>query len=164
MRKLAHILLHTSGNEGFSSGERELIASFVSSRNACYFCQTSHGPAAARLQEGGGKVVKAVCRDYRSAPISNKAETLESPLQYTISDDVLQPAAWTLPDYGLFRATTQPAINVRPGSFVRAAARHYADVPTRDSEDFLVAASHLGQNRLGLAWRGNVIALGDDSE
>ncbi len=61
MRELAHVLLHTSGNEGFSSADRELIASFVSSRNACYFCQTSHGAAAAYLQEGGEDVVKAVC-------------------------------------------------------------------------------------------------------
>ena len=29
MRELAHILLHTSSNEGFPSADRELIASFV---------------------------------------------------------------------------------------------------------------------------------------
>ena len=46
MRELAHILLHTSGNDGFSSRDRELVAAFVSSRNTCYFCQTSHGAAA----------------------------------------------------------------------------------------------------------------------
>ena len=46
MRELAHILLHASGNDGFSSRDRELVAAFVSSRNTCYFCQTSHGAAA----------------------------------------------------------------------------------------------------------------------
>lgn len=76
MRELAHVLLHTSGNEGFSSADRELIASFVSYRNACYFCQTSHGAAAAHLQEGGEDVVEAVCRDYKSAPISRKLKGL----------------------------------------------------------------------------------------
>ena len=76
MRELAHVLLHTSGNEGFSSADRELIASFVSYRNACYFCQTSHGAAAAHLQEGGEDVVEAVCRDYKSAPISKKLKGL----------------------------------------------------------------------------------------
>jgi uncharacterized peroxidase-related enzyme len=76
MRELAHVLLHTSGNEGFSSADRELIASFVSSRNTCYFCQTSHGAAAAHLHEGGQDVVNAVCTDYKSAPISNKLKTL----------------------------------------------------------------------------------------
>ena len=76
MRELAHALLHTSGNEGFSSGERELIAAFVSSRNNCYFCQTSHGAAAAHLHGGDADVVKAVCADYRSAPIANKLKGL----------------------------------------------------------------------------------------
>ena len=51
MRELAHVLLHTSGNDGFSSADRELVAAFVSSRNTCYFCQTSHGAAAAHLHE-----------------------------------------------------------------------------------------------------------------
>jgi uncharacterized peroxidase-related enzyme len=76
MRELAHVLLYTSGNEGFSSADRELIASFVSSRNACYFCQTSHGAAAAHLHEGDPSVVDAVWTDYKSAPISNKLRAL----------------------------------------------------------------------------------------
>ena len=76
MRELAHVLLHTSGNDGFSSADRELIAAFVSSRNDCYFCQTSHGAAAAHLLEGGGDVVDAVCTDYRTAPISEKLKSL----------------------------------------------------------------------------------------
>ena len=76
MRELAHILLHTSGNEGFSSADRELIASFVSSRNACSFCQMSHGAAAAHLHQGAQAVVDAICSDYQSAPISNKLKKL----------------------------------------------------------------------------------------
>jgi len=76
MRELAHILLHTAGNDGFTSGDRELIASFVSSRNTCYFCQTSHGAAAAHLNGGDASLVEAVCRDFRSAPISDKLKAL----------------------------------------------------------------------------------------
>ncbi len=76
MRELAHILLHTSGNEGFSSRDRELVAAFVSSRNTCYFCQTSHGAAASHLNGGEGDLVEAVCRDYRSAAISEKLKAL----------------------------------------------------------------------------------------
>ena len=76
MRELAHVLLHESGNEGFTSGERELVAAFVSSRNTCYFCQTSHGAAAAHLHGGDAAVVNAVCADYRSAPISSKLKAL----------------------------------------------------------------------------------------
>ena len=76
IRELAHLLLHTSGNEGFSSRDRELIASFVSSRNTCYFCQTSHGAAAAHLNGGDLSLVDWVCRDYRSAPITEKLKAL----------------------------------------------------------------------------------------
>jgi uncharacterized peroxidase-related enzyme len=45
MRELAHVLLH--GPSTLTPGERELIATYVSSQNDCYFCQTSHGAAAA---------------------------------------------------------------------------------------------------------------------
>lgn len=76
MRELAHVLLHTSGNDGFSSADRELVAAFVSSRNTCYFCQTSHGAAAAHLHEGGEDVVNAVCTNYKAAPISDKLKAL----------------------------------------------------------------------------------------
>ena len=76
MRELAHVLLHTSGNEGFTSGERELVAAFVSSRNTCYFCQTSHGAAATHLFGGDPALVAAVCAGYRLAPISSKLKAL----------------------------------------------------------------------------------------
>jgi uncharacterized peroxidase-related enzyme len=76
MRELAHILLHTSGNDGFSSRDRELVAAFVSSRNTCYFCQTSHGAAASHLNGGSGDLVESVCQDYRTAAISEKLKAL----------------------------------------------------------------------------------------
>ena len=76
MRELAHILLHTAGSEGFSSRDRELVAAFVSSRNTCYFCQTSHGAAASHLNGGDPSLVDAVCTDYKSAPISAKLRAL----------------------------------------------------------------------------------------
>jgi len=76
MRELAHILLHTSGNDGFSSRDRELVAAFVSSRNTCYFCQTSHAAAASHLNGGDTDLVEAVCRNYTVAPISEKLKAL----------------------------------------------------------------------------------------
>src|ERR1700677_1968027 len=76
MRELAHILLHTSGNDGFSSRDRELVAAFVSSKNTCYFCQTSHGAAASHLNGGDADIVTSVCQDYRTAPISEKLKAL----------------------------------------------------------------------------------------
>ncbi len=76
MRELAHILLHTSGHEGFSSRDRELIATFVSSRNTCYFCKTSHGAAATHLNGGDASLVDRVVQDYRSAPVPDKLKAL----------------------------------------------------------------------------------------
>jgi uncharacterized peroxidase-related enzyme len=76
MRELAHILLHTSGNDGFSSRDRELVAAFVSSRNTCYFCQTSHGAAASHLNGGDAALVEAICQDYKTAPITDKLKAL----------------------------------------------------------------------------------------
>ena len=73
MRELAHILLHES--HSLTSGERELIATFVSSQNDCYFCQASHGAAAA-CHLGGEEVVQKVKADYDTAPISPKLKAL----------------------------------------------------------------------------------------
>src|ERR1700761_2469527 len=73
MRELAHILLHEPGS--LLPGERELIAPYVSSQNDCYFCQTSHGAAAAS-HLGGGDVVMRVKTDFESAPVSPKLKAL----------------------------------------------------------------------------------------
>ena len=76
MRELAHVLLHTASTEGFNSRDREMIAAFVSSRNSCYFCQTSHGAAASHLNGGDQTLVEAVCLDYMTAAISDKLKAL----------------------------------------------------------------------------------------
>ena len=73
MRELAHILLHEPNS--LTPGERELIATYVSSRNDCYFCQTSHGAAAAS-HLGDASVVKQVKTDFTQAPISDKLKSL----------------------------------------------------------------------------------------
>jgi len=74
LNALAEVLLR--GPSALSRGERELIASFVSNRNDCYFCTHAHSAfAAAQLDDGRG-VVSAVCTDYATAPISDKLKTL----------------------------------------------------------------------------------------
>jgi len=73
MRELAHILLHEPNS--LEPGERELIATYVSSQNDCYFCQTSHGAAAA-AHLGNGETVKQVKTDFNQAPISEKLKRL----------------------------------------------------------------------------------------
>jgi len=74
LRELAEILLR--GPSSLSSAEREMIATFVSTRNDCYFCQTSHRAAAAHHAGGDYALVDAVRFDYQNAPVSAKLKTL----------------------------------------------------------------------------------------
>lgn len=73
MRKLAHVLLHEPNS--LTCGERELIATYVSSRNDCYFCQTSHGAVAAS-HLGSDDTVKKVATEFESAPVTPKLKAL----------------------------------------------------------------------------------------
>jgi uncharacterized peroxidase-related enzyme len=73
LRELAHILLYEPNS--LLPGERELIATYVSSLNDCYFCQTSHGAAAA-CHLGSGETVKLVHTNFEQAPISEKLKRL----------------------------------------------------------------------------------------
>jgi uncharacterized peroxidase-related enzyme len=73
MRELAHVLLHEPNS--LTQGERELIATYVSSLNECYFCQTSHGAAAA-CHLGDSETVKQVQADFQQANISEKLKRL----------------------------------------------------------------------------------------
>jgi uncharacterized peroxidase-related enzyme len=74
MRELAEVLLR--GPNTLTSAEREMIATFVSSRNECDFCQASHRAAAAHHLDGDYGLVDAVRRDYETAPISAKLKAL----------------------------------------------------------------------------------------
>ena len=74
LNKLAQALL--ADDASLSRAERELIASFVSNRNECRFCMTSHGAIAAHLPGCDTTIVKAVWDDYDTAPISEKLKAL----------------------------------------------------------------------------------------
>lgn len=74
LRELAEVLLR--GPSSLSPGERELIATYVSVQNDCYFCQTSHGAAAAHHLGGNEQLVLDVKLDFEAAPISPKLRAL----------------------------------------------------------------------------------------
>jgi uncharacterized peroxidase-related enzyme len=74
LRELAEVLLR--GPSTLSKGEREMIATFVSSRNDCFFCQASHRAAAAHHLDRNYDLVDAVTRDTWTAPVSPKLKTL----------------------------------------------------------------------------------------
>jgi uncharacterized peroxidase-related enzyme len=73
IRALTQLLLR--GTSTLSEGERELIASLVSSRNQCVFCTTAHSTAANILLEEN-RTCELVKQDYQSAPVSDKMKAL----------------------------------------------------------------------------------------
>jgi uncharacterized peroxidase-related enzyme len=74
MRALAEVLLR--GSNTLTSGEREMIAAFVSDRNDCHFCHASHRAAAAHHMGGDYGPVDAVKRDFQTAPVTPKLKAL----------------------------------------------------------------------------------------
>jgi uncharacterized peroxidase-related enzyme len=71
---LAQILLHDANT--LERSDRELIATYVSHLNDCFYCQTSHGAIAACQLDGDEALVDNVKRDFHSAPISDKLKAL----------------------------------------------------------------------------------------
>ena len=74
MRELADALLR--GPSPLQPFERELIATYVSRRNSCVFCASSHGAAAAHLEGGSKPLVAAVEANPESAAVSLKLKAL----------------------------------------------------------------------------------------
>jgi uncharacterized peroxidase-related enzyme len=74
LNELAEVLLR--GPNSLTPAEREMIATYVSSRNDCYFCQTVHGAVAAHHWQGNEELVAQVKRDFEAAPISEKLKSL----------------------------------------------------------------------------------------
>jgi len=74
LSRLAHTLLH--GPSKLSSGERELIASYVSSLNHCEFCHESHSASANVHLNDQGSAVSAVKLNPAQAPVSEKMKAL----------------------------------------------------------------------------------------
>ena len=76
MGELANLLLRT--NEGLSMADRELIGTYVSYLNDCFYCQQSHGAIAVCYLNGDTSLVEQVKRDYAHADIPDKLKALLS--------------------------------------------------------------------------------------
>jgi uncharacterized peroxidase-related enzyme len=73
IRELTQILLR--GESTLTEGERELIATVVSSRNQCRFCTAAH-TAAANVLLGEENTSEAIKRDIDTAPVNEKMKAL----------------------------------------------------------------------------------------
>ena len=74
LNELVEVLLR--GPNTLAPGERELIATYVSYLNDCYYCQTIHGAIAAAHLNGDEDLVKRVKADFQHAAISPKLKAL----------------------------------------------------------------------------------------
>ena len=74
LNELVDVLLR--GPSTLTPGERELIATFVSARNDCFYCQTIHGAIAAAHLNGNEALVEQVKCDFTGAQISPKLKAL----------------------------------------------------------------------------------------
>ena len=74
LRALAEVLLR--GPSTLSSADREMIATYTSSLNDCYFCQTSHGAAASHHLGGNPELIDQVKQNFEAAPITEKLKAL----------------------------------------------------------------------------------------
>ncbi|MBV8280619.1 MAG: peroxidase-related enzyme [Candidatus Eremiobacteraeota bacterium] len=74
LNELVDVLLHAP--HSLSAGERELIATYVSYLNDCYYCQTCHGFIASAHLNNDEELIKRVKADFQHADISEKLKAL----------------------------------------------------------------------------------------
>jgi uncharacterized peroxidase-related enzyme len=74
---LVQVLL--TGAHTLTPAEREMIATYVSSENNCYYCQTCHGSTAAQHlggSEADYDLITKIKENFEETPISAKMKTL----------------------------------------------------------------------------------------
>ena len=76
LNELAEVLLRSENS--LTRGERELIATYVSSQNDCFFCQNAHGGIAQHYLQCDMKFIDEVKKDFQATPISDKLKSLLS--------------------------------------------------------------------------------------
>ena len=74
LNSLAEVLLREDNS--LSRGERELIATYVSYLNNCFFCQNVHGATAGHYLNCGIQEIDAIKNDYQATDLSSKMKAL----------------------------------------------------------------------------------------
>jgi len=77
LNELAEILLRDDNNT-LSRGERELIATYVSYLNDCFFCQNAHGGIAQYYLKCDMQFINGVKENFNSMAITDKMKMLLS--------------------------------------------------------------------------------------
>jgi uncharacterized peroxidase-related enzyme len=74
LNELAEVLLRNDNS--LSRGDRELIATYVSYLNDCFFCQNAHGGIAQHYLQCDMNFIDTVKSDFRSTNLSEKMKAL----------------------------------------------------------------------------------------
>jgi uncharacterized peroxidase-related enzyme len=74
LNALAETLLR--GDNTLSRGERELIGTYVSYLNDCFFCQNVHGALAGHYLECDVQQIDGIKQDFKTSDISDKMKAL----------------------------------------------------------------------------------------
>lgn len=77
LNELVEVLLRNDDNT-LSRGERELIATYVSHLNDCFFCQNAHGAIAQHYLQCDMQYLDNIKADYQAMDISEKLKALLS--------------------------------------------------------------------------------------
>ena len=75
LNELAEIILRDDNNS-LSRGERELIATYVSYLNDCFFCQNAHGGIAQYYLQCDMQFIDDIKKDFNPMPVSEKMKAL----------------------------------------------------------------------------------------
>ena len=75
LNELAEILLR-SENNSLTKGERELIGTYVSSLNDCFFCQSVHGAMAGYYMECDIQHINDLKQNFLNSDLSEKMKAL----------------------------------------------------------------------------------------
>jgi uncharacterized peroxidase-related enzyme len=76
LNELAEVLLRSENL--LSRGERELIATYVSSLNDCFFCQNAHGGIAQHYLQCDMSHIDLIKKNFESTDLSDKLKALLS--------------------------------------------------------------------------------------
>ena len=76
LNELAEVLLRSENT--LSRGDRELIATYVSYLNDCFFCQNAHGGIAQHYMQCDLSFIDSIKKDFQNSPISEKLKALLS--------------------------------------------------------------------------------------
>jgi len=74
LNQLAEVLLR--GESTLSRGDREVIGTYVSSLNDCFFCQNAHGGLVQHYLQCDMAFVDAIKRDPAATPLTDKLKAL----------------------------------------------------------------------------------------